>query len=270
MRESFIFYKSFLEAGSTIENKNDRLSYYEAIFDFAINGIEKELKGVPKGMFSLVKPQLQANQKRWENGNKGGRKAIPKDNQKETKSEPNKNQKETKNEANNNVECINVECIMNNENDNSKYHSENEFSVIEKNENLEIEKSKSPENSFFKNFTKIWFDFHQEKYEFKPNFKSIDGAKINSIISKLKKIAEQKNFEFTQEIAEQSFLKFLNLAYSDDWLKSNFQLQILDSKFDSIIQKKINNDKGISNNKQQGNSAMATYKEQLINDLQGT
>jgi hypothetical protein len=247
MRESFIFYKSFLEAGSTIENKNDRLSYYEAIFDFAINGIEKELKGVPKGMFSLVKPQLQANQKRWENGNKGGRKAIPKDNQKETKSEPNKNQKETKNEANNNVECINVECIMNNENDNSKYHSENEFSVIEKNENLEIEKSKSPENSFFKNFTKIWFDFYSEKIGTKPIFNSVDGSKLKSIEKKLKIKAQEFQNEWTSELATDSFKQFLEISFKDKWRSENFSLSVIDSQFNQITAKALKNDN--SNNK---------------------
>lgn len=115
MRESFIFYKSFVDAGSTIENKNERLAYYEAIFQFAINGEESELKGVAKGMFSLVKPQLQANQKRWENGTKGGKKAIPNPNQNLTEIEPKPNQDETKTEANNNVECSNVECINENE-----------------------------------------------------------------------------------------------------------------------------------------------------------
>ena len=91
-RDSFIIYRSFIDAGNTIEKKLARLSYYEAIFNFAIHGTEPELKGVAKGMFSLVKPQLEANQRRYENGAKGGRKP--------TKEEPKPNQSLTESEAN--------------------------------------------------------------------------------------------------------------------------------------------------------------------------
>lgn len=93
MRESFIIYKSFIDSGKEIKNKNDRLAFYEAIFNFAIFGEELELSGVAKAMFMLVKPILLANQKRYENGNKGGKsvtKPEPKPNLDLTKPEPNK------------------------------------------------------------------------------------------------------------------------------------------------------------------------------------
>ena len=130
----------------------------------------------------------------------------------------------------------------------SKYHSETAV---------------SGEDSIFKNLVKIWFDFHLEKYQFKPTFSPIDGKKLKSIIEKLKELSESKNFEFTNSVAEGSFKKFLLMAYGDNWMKSNFQLQILDSKFDSIIQKKVNNDKGIDGSK----GAMAAYKEQLLSGV---
>ena len=87
-RDSFIIYTSFIEAGQHIGNKFQRLAFYEAIFTFAATGKEESLKGIAKGMFALVKPQLEANQRRYENGTKGGR-AV-------TKPEPNPNQSLTK------------------------------------------------------------------------------------------------------------------------------------------------------------------------------
>ena len=121
----------------------------------------------------------------------------------------------------------------------------------------------SGEDSVFKNLVKIWFEFHYEKYQFKPTFSAIDGKKLKALVEKLKKLSESKNFEFTNSVAEGSFQKFLNMAYQDNWIRSNFQLQILDSKFDSIIQKKVNNDKGIDGTK----GAMAAYKEQLLSGI---
>jgi len=58
-------------------------------------------------MFKLIQPQLEANYKKWQNGNKGGRpkqeesEKEPKDNQKETKNEPNVNVNDNVNENDN-------------------------------------------------------------------------------------------------------------------------------------------------------------------------
>lgn len=108
MRDSFIIYKSFIEAGEQISKKNDRLLFYEAIFKFALFGETSELNGISKAMFTLVKPQLEANHRRFENGKKGGKPV--------TKTEPKRNLDVTKTEPNNNVN-VNVnknddgECV---------------------------------------------------------------------------------------------------------------------------------------------------------------
>ena len=98
-RESFIFYRSFMEA---LEELNDKQysKVFRAITKFAIDGEEPQLTGVEKVIFSLIKPQLIANQKRYDNGCKGGRR--PNNNQNETETEPNDNQTETKSEPNDN------------------------------------------------------------------------------------------------------------------------------------------------------------------------
>ena len=75
-----------------------RLAVYDALTLYALDGIEPELTGGALGIFKLIKPQIDANNRRFENGQKGGRpknqtitKIKPKDNQTETKVEPNVN-----------------------------------------------------------------------------------------------------------------------------------------------------------------------------------
>jgi hypothetical protein len=94
MRDSFIFYRSFFESFDGL-SKKDKLILFEAVCNYALNDIEPELSGVPSAMFKLLKPQLDANIRRFENGCKGGRpkktEAKPKQNQTETKTKPNYN-----------------------------------------------------------------------------------------------------------------------------------------------------------------------------------
>ncbi|MDE6410026.1 MAG: hypothetical protein K2K81_07275 [Muribaculaceae bacterium] len=73
-RDSFIFYKSFYEAIRDLPD-NIRLEVFTAITEYALYGKQPEdLKPFARGMFTLVKPNLDANISRFENGKKGGRK----------------------------------------------------------------------------------------------------------------------------------------------------------------------------------------------------
>ena len=107
-RDSIIFYRSFYEAITELPSEIQG-SIYTAIFEYSLNFNEVVLEGLPKTIFTLIKPQLDANNKRYKNGLKGGR-----NKQEETKTEPKRNQNETKPEANKNV---NVNKNIN-ENDN--------------------------------------------------------------------------------------------------------------------------------------------------------
>lgn len=71
-RDGFVFYKSFAEAIKGLDDEM-RLECLTAIIDYGIYGIEKELSGIPDIVFKLVKPQLDANNKRFSDGKKGGR-----------------------------------------------------------------------------------------------------------------------------------------------------------------------------------------------------
>ena len=70
MRNSFIFYASYAEAFKELNGK-DRLQVMDALIAFAIEGREVDLTGVPKAIFTLIRPTIEANIQRYENGKKG-------------------------------------------------------------------------------------------------------------------------------------------------------------------------------------------------------
>lgn len=69
-RDSFIFYRSFFEAIETL-NEKDQLIIYKAICGYGIDGIEPELTGLNNSIFTLIKPQLNSNNKKFIDGSKG-------------------------------------------------------------------------------------------------------------------------------------------------------------------------------------------------------
>jgi hypothetical protein len=96
-RDSIVVYRSFYEAAKALGDQEE-LQLYRAIFEFGLDHKNSEMGPMAAAMFKLIQPQLEANYKKWQNGNKGGR---PK--QEESEKEPKDNQKETKNEPNVNV-----------------------------------------------------------------------------------------------------------------------------------------------------------------------
>jgi hypothetical protein len=117
-RDSFIFYRSFFSATKHL-NQVEKAQLFEAICSYALDGNLIELQGMSQGMFELIKPQLDANRKRFENG------CVKK--QKGSKKEAKPKQKISKDEANVNVNVNvnhNEECkselINDNLNNNSK------------------------------------------------------------------------------------------------------------------------------------------------------
>lgn len=71
-RKSFVFYASYLEAANTLKAK-ERDTLYRAILEYGILGIKPQLKGAPLTCWILIKPQLDANNRKYENGKRGGR-----------------------------------------------------------------------------------------------------------------------------------------------------------------------------------------------------
>ena len=133
----------------------------------------------------------------------------------------------------------------------SKSHSETEVPVIEKIEDL-ITSSKQPEEGFYKKFVSVWFEFYQKKFSMTATFGALEGEKLKSIHKKIKQKAEEFQMDWNEMNAELALRQFLEVAASDKWYRENFQLSILDTKFDLIIVKALksnainqNSDSGI-------------------------
>lgn len=108
MRKSFVFYACWWEAIKNLPRdvQGDVLA---AIIEYGLSGeTHEQLKPVTKALLAMVKPQIDMNYQRFENGHKGGRplengtEQKPDKNQTKTKQKPNKNQAETKTEPNDN------------------------------------------------------------------------------------------------------------------------------------------------------------------------
>lgn len=106
MRESVLFYRSFYEAAKELPDEEFK-KVVCAIMDYGLDDIEPEIDGFAKALFTLIKPQIDANNRRYVNGTKGGRK--PNNNQCEIKTEPKENLNETKTEPNNNQDKTKIE-----------------------------------------------------------------------------------------------------------------------------------------------------------------
>ena len=91
-----IIYRSFYEAIKELGEK-EQATLWNAVFSYGLDFIEPELTGICKTVFTLIKPQLDANIKRYENGKR------PKNEQKESKTEAKNKQNGSKTVTNVNV-----------------------------------------------------------------------------------------------------------------------------------------------------------------------
>lgn len=94
-RSQFTFYKSYFQAIMLIKSKNTRCAIYDSICAYALQGKEPDLNALPDAAaiaFELIRPTLDAANKRALNGKQGGYSA--------TSAEANCKQIESKPEAN--------------------------------------------------------------------------------------------------------------------------------------------------------------------------
>lgn len=108
-RNSFIFYKSFYEASKYLSDE-EKWKLFDMICQYWLYGDEIEGDWSSKGMFMLIKPQLDANNKRYLNWCKwwapewnNNAKKEADDKEKITKKQPKNNQKQPNDNDNDNV-----------------------------------------------------------------------------------------------------------------------------------------------------------------------
>lgn len=126
-RESFVFYESYLEAILKLP-KDVQVDFMLMIAEYALRGEVNETDNpYLSAMFSLIKPQVDANNVRYENGKKGGAPIGNSNAKKQPKSTQN-NQKQPNSTKNNQIQPnVNV-----NDNDND---NDNENADVNANEN---------------------------------------------------------------------------------------------------------------------------------------
>ena len=114
LRDSVVFYRSFADAIKTLQEE-EQLAALWGVIEYGLDEKIPDGNGVATAIYLMAKPQIDANNKRYQNGAKGGRprtKQEPNDNQTITKQEPNDNQTITKQEPKENVN-VNVKEKVN-------------------------------------------------------------------------------------------------------------------------------------------------------------
>ena len=220
-----VFYRSFYEAIKELP-LDVQAKVYSAIFEYSLNFNEVVLEGLPKTIFTLIKPQLDANNKRFENGKKGGRKKVD-NNQTETKSEPKQNQTETKTEPNNNV----------NDKDNVN-ENVNDSDIL-------LEKETKEENLSKENPTEIF-----------PQSESVEpGAEERKKVAQKKERFKPPTVQEVQEYCNErqngiQAYTFVNFYQSKGWKVGNQPMK--DWRAAVITWEQKNKQNGITNTKQSG------------------
>ena len=121
-RESTVFYRSFYEA-IKIQPKEIQADLYNALLEYSFTGTIPETDNcIVQSFFLLMKPQIDANNKRYESGKKGGR---PKDEKTETNGF--KENKKVKTNGFEDDEKVKTNGFENNENSKTSGYEENEM-----------------------------------------------------------------------------------------------------------------------------------------------
>mgnify|MGYP004497901691 FL=1 len=103
-RDSMVFYRSFHEATKELPPEIYKEAMV-ALMDYALDGELNKVSAYANMFLQMAKPQVDANNQRYINGSKGGRKSEPKTakaEEEETEPEPKQNQTVTEPEPNEN------------------------------------------------------------------------------------------------------------------------------------------------------------------------
>lgn len=240
-RDSFIFYRSFKEAMSDLSNE-DKLIVYEAISEYALDQNEPQITGFPKALFSLIKPQLDANWKRFFNGKNGGAPIGNKNAEKQsvkqnktTKKQPKNNQKTTKKQPNKNVN-VNYNINLNKNEELNK--RDNKLSLCQ---TLQSDESKIDFNELV--------SFVNEKFgNIYPNIRLPMTDKRKKLISVRIRDHGKKAFcEAIIKVVESKYLRE-QTWFNFDWMikPTNFE-KIISGNYDNKeIRRSITEDAGLA------------------------
>lgn len=232
-RESFVFYRSFRDAFRALD-KDIRLRMYEAIIDYGLDLIEPHFEGIEKVLWTLIRPQLEANNKRFENGCKGGApignqnaRKQPRNNRETTEKQPKNNQKQPNVNENVNVN-VNV-----NENENINTKEINSFGSTSTNAKID---SQEPKIDFLR-ILDAWNTALVERHSVIPKIRGIKSTRRKHISARCREYGEEVFFEMIRKAVASDFLNGKNQRgwiATIDWcvLPTNFQ-KIIDGNYDN-------------------------------------
>lgn len=246
MRDSVIIYRSFFEAIDELPVK-DQAKAYKALFEYSLNMKEIELNGMPRTIFKLMKPQLDANYKRYTNGKRGGRPAEteiteeePNDNQNLTKpitkEEPKPNQTVTETEPNKNV----------NDNENVNENKNNRANAPVSESAKDVYKKLLKDLNGQEEKT-VWIGFRDFINEYKPDFIEPYQEAYNLIAKKYRLpgfevINDARKRKLKTRVQEKSFdfIKILEKIRKSDRLLGKDTNSSWKVSFDWIIENQTN------------------------------
>lgn len=230
-RESFVFYRSFRDAFRALD-KDVRLRMYEAIIDYGLDLIEPHFEGIEKVLWTLIRPQLEANNKRFENGCKGGApmgnqnaRKQPKDNRETTKKQPKNNQKQPN--VNENV----------NENVNDIRTLKTSFKVSSFGAN---DAPADPKIDFEK-IKGSWNDEAQKSHSLMPKLRSMQKQRQKQIAARIREYGEEVFFDAMKKAVASDFLNGKNrrgwIASFDWFVKPTNFAKVVDGNYNDSARK---------------------------------
>lgn len=234
-RETFIFYRSFRDAFNALD-KDVRLRMYEAVIDYGLDLIEPHFEGIEKVLWTLIRPQLEANNKRFENGCKGGApmgnqnaRKQPKDNRETTKKQPRNNQKQPNNNNNNNNN--------NNENVNDIRTLKTSFKVSSFGAN---DAPAEPKIDFEK-IKGSWNDEAQKSHSLMPKLRSMQKQRQKQIAARIREYGEEVFFDAMKKAVASDFLNGKNrrgwIASFDWFVKPTNFAKVVDGNYNDSARK---------------------------------
>lgn len=161
MRDSFVFYRSFFEALQDVPIE-ERACIYDAICAYSLNDIEPKLTGMQLAIFKLIRPNIDSNKRKYENGKKGasfGKKGgrPKKDNPSQTPTNPQDNPSQTRNVDDDVNVNVSTEVDINKE----KIEKEKNLSLLDRTQKFKDELIPFVEQ-YGKDMIRAFFDYWSE------------------------------------------------------------------------------------------------------------
>ena len=233
-RESFIFYKSFYEASKFLENE-EKWKLFDMICQYWLYGNEIEWEWASMWMFLLIKPQLDANNKRYINWCKGKefweKWWAPKWNQNAVKTwknnikQPQNNPKTTPNDNDNVNDNIKEN---NNENQNQEQSQDTNVSIPKQN-NITPNLTKGDltfENIYKLFYHKSWHKPSIDKCRKVFNSLKLDKEWYNMLVKDLNLFRIEYKYWIKDQMYRPWFEKYVGW-FNAEWVNEEYRLKTI-------------------------------------------